>query len=94
MSVDQVISALREASASMRCSTLQQLLESLGFEVRAAKKPGHKVVTHSGLIDFISSSYTCGHGRDPEVKPNYIRQMRAMIEQYRDELVTIQGDLK
>ena len=89
MSVDKAIRRLREAGASMRCSELQTVMESLGFEVRAGKKQGHKVVTHPMLKDFFGAAYTCGHGKNPEVKPNYVNQMRRLIEERRDQLKRI-----
>lgn len=92
MTVTEAIQALQQAGASMRCSELQKILESLGFEVRDGSKQGHKVVTHPGLEEFFSASYTCGHGKDPEVKPNYVRSMLALVKQYRDDLQEITED--
>lgn len=92
MTVTEAIQALQQAGASMRCSELQKILESLGFEVRDGKKQGHKVVSHPGLEDFYSASYTCGHGRDPEVKRNYVRAMLGLIRRYRDDLQTFMED--
>lgn len=92
MTVIEAIQALQQAGASMRCSELQRILESLGFEVRDGSKQGHKVVTHPRLEEFFSASYTCGHGKDPEVKPNYVRSMLALMKQYRDDLQKIMED--
>lgn len=92
MTVNEAIEALQQAGASMRCSELQKILESLGFEVRDGKKQGHKVVTHPGLEGFFSSSYTCGHGKDPEVKRNYVRAMLSLVKKYEDELQKITED--
>jgi len=92
MTVTEAIQALQQAGASMRCSELQKILESLGFEVRDGRKQGHKVVTHPGLEEFFSASYTCGHGRNPEVKRNYVRSMLALVKQYRDDLQEITED--
>lgn len=86
MTVAEAIQALQQAGASMRCSELQRILESLGFDVRSGKKEGHKVVTHPDLVEFYSSSYTCGHGNDPEVKRNYVKSMLKLIKQYQVEL--------
>lgn len=92
MTVTEAIQSLQQAGASMRCSELQKILESLGFEVRDGSKQGHKVVTHPGLEEFFSASYTCGHGKDPEVKRNYVRSMLALVKQYRDDLQEIMED--
>lgn len=92
MKVTEAIQALQEAGASMRCNELQKILKSLGFEVRDGSKQGHKVVTHPGLEDFFSSSYTCGHGKDPEVKRNYVRSMLTLVKRYKEELQKITED--
>jgi hypothetical protein len=73
----------------MRCRELQKILESVGFEVRAGAKEGHKVVTHPGLENFYSASYSCGHGKDPEVKRNYVRSMLTLLKRYREDLQRI-----
>lgn len=86
MTVDQAIQELQAAGASLRCSKLKRTLESLGFEVRDGKKAGHKIVYHSGLTNFNGSAYTCGHGRNPEVKPNYVRSMLKIIRNHEDAL--------
>lgn len=70
----------------MRCSELQGILETLGFDARSGSKEGHKVVTHRGLADFYSSSYTCGHGANPEVKPGYIKAILRLVKRYKDDL--------
>ena len=86
MPVSKVIQALEHSGASMRCSELKRLLTTLGFEVRDGKKQGHKIVTHAGLEDFYSFSYTCGHGRDAEVKRNYVRTALNAVKAHRDGL--------
>lgn len=92
MTVTEAIQALQQAGASLRCSELQKILESLGFEVRDGRKQGHKVVTHPDLEEFFSASYTCGHGKDPEVKRNYVRSILNLIRQHKDELQKITED--
>ena len=86
VSVSDAIEALQQAGASMRCRELQKILEALGFEIRDASKEGHKVITHSGLKNFYSASYTCGHGKDPEVKRNYVRSMLRLVQEHKDDL--------
>lgn len=82
MSVENALRELEGAGTSLRCRDLQRILESLRFEVRNGKKPGHKIVHHPELPEFYGSSYTCGHGRNPQVKPNYIRTMLKMIRHH------------
>lgn len=86
MPVSDVMRVLENAGASMRCSELERLLKTLGFDVRDGKKQGHKIVTHAGLEDFYSFSYTCGHGKNPEVKRNYVRTALNTVKTHQDGL--------
>lgn len=61
--------------ASMRCQDRVKTLENLGFEVIDGKKQGHKVFVHQAIKDFYSASFTCGHGRNPEILPAYITKI-------------------
>jgi hypothetical protein len=81
-----VLEVLIESEASVKCDELQKYLEDLGFKVRDGKKQGHKIVTHPGLENFYSTSYTCGHGRNPEIKPQYIKNIRKTLLQHKEEL--------
>lgn len=89
MSIKKALRALERAGTSLRCKDLERILESLGFEVRDGKKAGHRIVHHPELPNFFGSSYTCGHGANPQVKPNYVRIMLKMIRQHEDELRTL-----
>ena len=71
---------------SIRCKDMIRLLEGLGFAVRDGKKTGHKVITHPELVNFTSASFTCGHGRNPQVKPIYVAQIRRLLDTYADGL--------
>ena len=53
---------------SVRCKDLVRLILGLGFAVRDGRKAGHKV-THPTLVNLTSASFTCGHGRNQQVKP-------------------------
>ncbi|MEE4383950.1 MAG: hypothetical protein V2J02_18270 [Pseudomonadales bacterium] len=43
-------------------------------------------MTHAGLDDFLGTSFDCGHGRDPEVRPVYVRKLRRVIEMHAQAL--------
>lgn len=58
----------------------------LGFAVRDGKRGGHKIFTHPNLYNFYSSSYNCGHGRNPEIKPAYITNILNILDTYDTEL--------
>ena len=70
----------------MRCSELTKLLISLGFEVKNGKRGGHKVFTHDGLPDFHASSYNCDHGKNPEIKRPYIKQVKKTLRQHESSI--------
>ena len=80
--------------ASIRCNTMTRLLEGLGFVVRDGRKQGHKVFTHPALDAFTASSFSCGHGRNPQIKPYYVASIRKLLESHADELRKLEGDRK
>lgn len=84
--VDDCLRALKDAGASYRCSELVKILETLGFTVRDGRRGGHKVFVHVGLRGFHGGNFNCGHGKNPEVKPVYVRQVCRLIQEYRPEL--------
>ena len=84
--VQVAIDTMQAGKANTRCQEMIDHLESLGFDVRAGKKAGHKIVTHPGLDEFYSDGFTCGHGRNPEIKPVYFTKMVKLIRRYAAEL--------
>jgi hypothetical protein len=83
---DQILERLSSGRAAIRCRELAELLTSLGFELRDGRKAGHKVFVHHGVASFTSAAYTCGHGRNPEVKPVYVNNVARLLKQYEAEL--------
>ncbi|MCY3837737.1 MAG: type II toxin-antitoxin system HicA family toxin [Gammaproteobacteria bacterium] len=77
---------------NIRCNDMIRLLEGLGFAVRDGKKTGHKVITHPELVNFTSASITCGHGRNPQVKPIYVARMRQLLATHADGLEELKED--
>jgi hypothetical protein len=82
----QSVLSLFQGRSTLRCNDVVRALESLGFEVRDGSKGGHKVFIHAGLNDFHAGSFNCDHGRNPQIKPAYIKKIRNLLEQYSDEL--------
>ncbi|MEW8426131.1 MAG: type II toxin-antitoxin system HicA family toxin [Candidatus Thiodiazotropha sp.] len=89
---DKVLEQLSTGGSSIRCQELADKLISLGFEVRDGKKAGHKVFVHHGMESFTSGGYTCGHGRNPEIKPVYIKKVAKLLRQYETELIQYLGE--
>ena len=87
-----VLERLRSGGTAIRCEELADLLTVLGFEVRDGKKAGHKVFVHHGIETFTSGGYTCGHGRNPQIKSVYIRQIAKLLKQYEMELIQYSGE--
>jgi hypothetical protein len=57
---------LTAAGANLRCDDMVSILSSLGFTIKAGRrKPGHKNVTHPGIVSFTTASFNCGHGKIP-----------------------------
>jgi len=80
----------------MRCSELVSILESFGFVCTVRNRGNHHTVTHSHSVmreaGFITAGFDGGHGRNPAVLPNYINDMRSLLNQYRDALQEIGYD--
>ncbi|MDZ7750959.1 MAG: type II toxin-antitoxin system HicA family toxin [Gammaproteobacteria bacterium] len=64
-------------------------LQRLGFEVREGKKSGHRVFVHHGIQAFRSGAFTCGHGKNPEIKPAYVTQIIRLIRRYESEFIEL-----
>lgn len=86
MTLDQAREQLKASKKTIRCHELEQLLKSLGFHVRDGNRGGHKVFTHPHLPSFYSSSFDCGHGRNPEIKPAYITRVLRVLAEHEDDL--------
>lgn len=89
---DAVVARLCSAGTTIRCEELAKLLRSLGFEVRDGRSAGHKVFIHHGVDSFTSGGYTCGHGRNPEIKPVYIKHVIKLLNRYATELIQYLGE--
>ena len=83
---DTIIRELKSVRANARCNDLSKKLESLGFEVRDGKKGGHKVFVHDHLPSFMSGSFNCGHGKNPEIKPAYIKKIIQTLKEHESDL--------
>jgi hypothetical protein len=44
------------------------------------------------MSEFTTTSYTCGHGKNPEVKPAYVKKMLTVIRRYESELKELNGE--
>lgn len=84
--LEEVVGELTANKKSIRCDELADQLSRLGFEVREGKA-GHRVFVHDGLHDFTSSSYNCGHGRNPEIKSPYISNVLRILRQHDAEIL-------
>ncbi len=80
------LDALESTQATLRCRDMVDILDGLGFEVRDGRKQGHKIVFHEGIPGFFSAGFTCGHGRNLEIKPVYVRELRKLLLRYESEI--------
>lgn len=81
-----VCRTLNERKGNIRCQEIKRLLENLGFFVKDGKRGGHKVFTHDGLAGFISQSFNCGHGKNPEIKKPYIAKIVDLLKEREKDL--------
>ncbi|AEG01195.1 type II toxin-antitoxin system HicA family toxin [Methylomonas methanica] len=84
--IQSAIETLQQHKTNLCCEEVKSLLQDLGFEVRDGKQGGHKIFVHPGLPSFMSGSFNCGHGKNPEIKPGYIGKIIKVLRQYNDEL--------
>ena len=82
---DEAVRLLR-SGRSVRCSDLVSMLERLGFVARRGRRGNHRIVTHPRLPGFFGTSFDCGHGRDAQVRPDYVRKLRRVFETYEEDL--------
>lgn len=84
--------SLFESGKALRCKEVIAALESLGFEVRDTNRGGHKVYVHDELDNFYSSSFNCDHGKNPQIKPAYIKKIAKVLKHYEQELLELLGE--
>ena len=77
--------AYLSTGTDIRCNAMIRWLTGLGFSVRDGRKQGHKVVTHPGPAAFTSAAFSCGHGRNPQVKRVYVASIRSLLASYADD---------
>ncbi len=92
LQIEDVKKQLQAHKTNLCCDDVKRILEGLGFEVRDGSKGGHKIFVHAGLPSFYSSSFNCGHGKNPEIKPSYISKIVNILKQYNDELEEFLGE--
>ncbi len=96
MNYDMVMEKLKN-SGTLKCSEFTYYLEILGFYIRNGKSPNHKICIHpnlSEITDFKTASFCCKHGRDGEVKKNYIKDIVKILKKYEPELKTFEKEQK
>ena len=86
-SITDLVADLRARKANVRCSEMRRILTDLGFTITVGKVENHKIVTHSNLADFMSTSYDCGHGKDSLIKPQYVGKMARVLSDCTKDLL-------
>ncbi len=83
---DQVLERLKNGRNNIRRSELMNLLQSLGFEVKHGATGNHHTVSHPGLgkFGFQGSNFDGGHNSDSIVKACYIRNMKNLLQNYKE----------
>jgi hypothetical protein len=82
----KAVDRLRSSSTNIRCSEMKRILGDLGFEVSDRSSGNHKTYSHPELKDFWGGNFDCGHGHDSKLKPQYVRNVIQVLEQYEPEL--------
>ena len=77
---DEVLSHLKQHRQTTACKDLLRFLEALGFIPRAGTRGKHYTYRHP-KIDGFRGNFDCGHGRNPDVLPVYIRNIIVVLEE-------------
>lgn len=78
---DDVVAHLKQRPRTTSCRDLLRLLEGLDFIVRAGSRGRHYTYRHPRIKGF-RGNFDCGHGRNPDVLPVYIRDIIGVLEEY------------
>jgi hypothetical protein len=65
---------------------MASMLGRLGFRVRDCGSGNHKAFSHSKLAGFFGGNYNCGHGKNPPLKPVYVRKIIRILEEWEADL--------
>lgn len=78
---DEVVAQLTQRRNTTSCKDLLRLLEGLDFVVRAGRRGHHYTYRHPDIAGF-RGNFDCGHGRNPDVLPVYIRDILSVLSEY------------
>ncbi|UOD30490.1 hypothetical protein INH39_01700 [Massilia violaceinigra] len=82
---DEVLAHLKQRPRTTSCKDLLRLLEGLEFIVRAGSRGNHYTYRHPRITGF-RGNFACGHGRNPDVLPVYIRDILGVLAEYESTL--------
>lgn len=82
---DVVVAHLKQRPRTTSCQDLLRFLEDLGFIPRAGSRGNHYTYRHPKITGF-RGNFDCGHGRNPDVLPVYIRDVLNILEEYESVL--------
>lgn len=80
-----IVAMFRQKAASTSCKDLIRALEMLGFVVKPGTKGKHHTYTHPKIGSF-RGNFDCGHGRDPDVLPVYVKRVANILEEFEGDL--------
>jgi hypothetical protein len=43
--------------------------------------------SHDGIADFLGGGYTCGHGKNPEIKAVYVSNVLSILHKYESDII-------
>lgn len=79
---------LKGRVANVQCDELKTVLSSFGYEVVQRASGKHHTYDHPEM-DWIGANFDCGHGRNPQVLPNYVRKVIKVLTEHEDDLKEI-----
>lgn len=79
-----VLAHLRAGIKSIKCNKLVTALKILEYDVRKGSSGNHYSYSHPQMKDFHGSSFDCGHGKNPNPLPVYIKNVIKTLESHAD----------
>jgi hypothetical protein len=89
---DLAVSEIRESKANLLGERVEEILRSLGFDVREGKSGEHRIYTHAGLPEFLSSSFDMGHGKRKSIKLCYALNILRVLRQHESAIRSYLGE--
>lgn len=91
---DSVIADLGKRKGTIKKSEFINILELIGFTVRAGKRGKHYTYSHQAFVVHPGGTFNGEHGKDENIKVPYILNCIRLMRRYEQELKEYLGESK